>query len=363
MTDPWRSEDRLLHLVSSALIALERPELPDDSVYPEVVQRAVNAVALAFIRAGREAPLSVPVLVDLATSPPSEWGIGIDLDVPLLHEYSLAPTDACRSWKIAGSDPETEWFENEIMIPAITKCTQEGDQAGYTAFRRLLIERPVLSAVEFEAACDDPAFWTVADLLPACFPKAPAAYAYGGRYAVCAGCRTLMRPNVFGGWACELDRCAQAGENEPADYLEPHAGSAPRLLAAPLRTFVTGPGLVEIELERRLLKLGLDVAMWPDFDEYDLLVTFPDGSAWGIDAKDQQSGRLLGRSLKKLPDTDRLGRFYIAVPDHRLDPGGNYLAAFNAGCDPDLRPRIRFASATQVVREARRYLKELKDHA
>lgn len=354
----WSKEDDLVYLVASALIALEASELPAEGVYPEVVQRAVSAVALAAIRFGVEPPLHVPALVELAALPPSEWGLGLSATAALLNPATGAPTGACRDWRIAGGDPQTEVFEREIMVPAITRCREEDDQAAYTAFRRLLIERPVLTAAEYEETCDRDDLWAVADLLPRCYPKVPAAYGRGGVYAECPGCGTLMRPAAGSEWICELERCARSGPGEPADLIESQREGALRLLAAPLRAFITGPGLVEIELERKLQQLGLEVAMWPGFDAYDLGVRFSDGSRWGIDAKDWHSGRLLGRSFVQAPEMQGISRFYLAVPDHRDDPGGNYRAAFMASCDPEVLRSLRFASVKRLVSDARRYLKE-----
>lgn len=354
-------QQRLLHLVAGAIVALERERLPESGVYPEVVQRALDSVVLAAIQAGIEPPMSVPALVAWASSAPREWGIGLDLDLPLIDEYTGAPSEACREWDMAVFDPESEVFENEIIKGALQRCGDAEDPAGYTAFRRLLIEQPVLTRAELEDHADRDELWHVRELLDQAYPAAPSAFADDGRFAVCRGCRTLLRPTSRG-WACELDKCRMSDLDDVERTIERGSQRDLRLLAAPLRTYVTGPGLVELELEARLLDLGLQVDMWPSFDDYDLRIRFPDGTVWAIDAKDRRDARLLGLSMKRLPRLRDWQCFYLVAPDHRLDLGGNYLARFNAHCAPDVRAELTFCSVTELVKQAKQALRARREH-
>lgn len=52
--------------------------------------------------------------------------------------------------------------------------------------------------------------------------------------------------------------------------------------------FVTVPGVPELQLHRRLLRLsGVVAELWPDKDRVDLLVRLPGGGRWEVDVKDR----------------------------------------------------------------------------
>jgi hypothetical protein len=60
-----------------------------------------------------------------------------------------------------------------------------------------------------------------------------------------------------------------------------------------LERFWFYPGRAEIRLLEKLLKLGLEVELYPECDRYDLRVIFPDREVWAIDLKDYSNPYLL----------------------------------------------------------------------
>jgi hypothetical protein len=95
---------------------------------------------------------------------------------------------------------------------------------------------------------------------------------------------------------------------------------------------VTLPGLAEIRLEQRLLKLKLKVDLWPDFDSYDLRIEFPDGKAWAVDVKDWASPFLLALHIKNIPLNPPVERGYFVFPDERSWQA-DYVRAFRNTCN------------------------------
>ncbi|MFD0555437.1 hypothetical protein ACFQ3B_00040 [Stackebrandtia endophytica] len=244
---------------------------------------------------------------------------------------------------------------------ALAVCRSDDSPDSYVAYRRLLIERPVLTRAELDDLLGEVELLPVADLLPDCYPEAPAAYRQDGRFAVCAGCGCLMRPQRNGGWTCELDRCRRHGEAAIGRLIDLATTRGVHHLALPLRTFITGPGLVEIELESELRKLGLQVDMWPDFDAYDLAVTFRNGTVWAIDAKDRADPRLLGRSMTWLPRKPDWNRFFLVVPDHRVAQRADYISTFKRHCDTEIADRLRLYSVREFLKLVRRHLRQSKE--
>lgn len=348
----------LLHLLATALIDLSKLEAPGDPVYPRRVQQAYNLLTLTCLRQQVTPPASVPELASwAANSPPSAWGVGLDLDESLLDDLTRMPTDVCREWRMAVADPLAERFENELIGAALKACRDNAVPESYVAFRRLLIERPVMTRAELDEQLGDVDLLPVADLLPRCYPEAATAQRRDGGYVTCGGCGCLLRPQRHGGWACELDRCRHAGESVVQREISAVATRGVHQLSLPLRSFITGPGLVEIELERALHKLGLTVDMWPGFDAYDLGVTFADGTVWAVDAKDRADARLLGRTMTAPPDSPRWHRFFLVVPDHRFSTNDGYRRDFERHCPDEIRSRLRLCSVREFLAEVRRHLR------
>jgi hypothetical protein len=202
------------------------------------------------------------------------------------------------------------------MLGAISLCRSASAPESYTAFRRLLIERPVLTRGELALLTGEPDLLPLIDLTREQYRPASAGSATGGMFAACARCRCLLVPTGTGGWWCEQDRCrregpARPGTTYPVDQEVLH-------LSRPLRIFVTGPGRAEVDLERSLAGLGLMVEMWPGLDAYDLRVHLPGGRIWAIDVKDRASPALLGMDATPLPAAPPHDAAFLVIPRYRL---------------------------------------------
>jgi len=77
--------------------------------------------------------------------------------------------------------------------------------------------------------------------------------------------------------------------------------------------YLTLPGIVETDLRDHALRLGTEVVMWPNLDEFDLLIRL-DRKSWRIDAK-AWAPRL--RSRRLLAGDPPGQRLEIVIPDHQ----------------------------------------------
>ena len=59
-----------------------------------------------------------------------------------------------------------------------------------------------------------------------------------------------------------------------------------KIVTPGIHQYVTIPGIWEIYLAEELSKLGIRVTLWPEIDEYDLLVELDKNNRWAIDVKD-----------------------------------------------------------------------------
>lgn len=236
------------------------------------------------------------------------------------------------------ADPAAEWLPRwawqraeQVERQAFEALIHAGDQAGYTASRRFIIERP---AGQWQLLADERSsseIYRGARLVTEYVPV-PAERIYrlaggngGGCWWPCPVCRWPMR--VQG----QSVHCTYGPHQARFRIARPGAGAMPALVktsGARLRTpqacpvtgarcvdpavwrFITVPGIAELLLERRLRSIeGVEVKMWPVKDTFDALVTASDGYAWTVDVKDHaDAGRICG---------DPPAAEHVVVPGYR----------------------------------------------
>lgn len=356
----------LLRSVSTALVQLSRRQVPGDPVYDDSVQRAYNHLVLHCLTNGAEPPDSVPGMVTWASSTPlGQWPAdltpaGITGDEILVDPETCAPTQACLELAMPVADAVSELFENVIIAEAREACRAARSPKSYTAFRRLLTTRPVLTAADLIALAAEIELMPALEVIRRCYEPAPAAFLTDGAYRLCGRCGCLLVPLKNGGFRCELDRCRNDGGTTPGPELP--AAARVLQLSRPLRVFVTSPGLAETELETSLVKppLRLKPEMWPQFDTYDLRVPFPDGSAWAVDVKDWASPSLLGARMRPLPPDPPYNRAFIVVPEYRFRVREDYARAFKSALPPSLDRTITICSDAEFLALVKKELRRAK---
>lgn len=323
----------LLRTVATAVLDLSDVPNPGTFTlpYPAEAQRALDRTVLACLLRGAEPPRGVPDLLAWCREiPVVDWPLDLPEDLAAPNEYlidphGLEPTQLCYEWAISRRDSAAEHVEREMVFTAIEQCRAARMPEAYAAFRRLLIEHPVLTRGEAAATGLEPTFLPVADLLPHIYLPAPAGWARDSVLYSCGRCKTLLVPTRDDGWWCENDRCRRTGPAPVGKAYPEDDGGGVLTLTRPLRLFVTAPGRAELRLEKKLHGLRLRPQMWPGYDAYDLHVTLPGGQEWAVDVKDWASPALLGRQIRPLPEDPRHDRAFIVVPDHRMSRRPGYL--------------------------------------
>lgn len=343
----------LLCLVASALVRLSDQPGPGRPIYRHPVTQAYNMLVLEHLIAGIEPPNSVPDMVRLAMTPPAEWGLpDLTLDLPLVERDTRRPTSACYEWSVPLKNPLADRAERRWVQQAIQACKEYKSPESYTAFRRLLVDKPVLTTLDLEYERGLPEACPYRDLLPSYYEPAPAsARGADGEYRTCMGCGCLLREGVPGTYICDLYQCRPPGHGAVKEKIPEH--KRPLQLSAPLRTFVTGPGLVEKELKQRLA--GFDFVMWPEFDTYDVRVEFSDRTYWAVDAKDRADPRRLALELTDPPRHPKWDRFYYVVPNERMESRRGYGTAFERNRPRGRGEQIRLRSVDEFIAEAEAY--------
>ncbi|MCC3766828.1 hypothetical protein [Streptomyces sp. UNOC14_S4] len=367
--EDWAAHDGvpLLRTLAGALIELEFTTGLESFAlpYPPEAQRALDRTVLACLLSGEPPPAGLTELVDRCRSVPlAEWPLrlppdAIGLQDRLLDEESGRPTELCHEWAWRTPDAAVEFRERRVVRAAMRMCQEYGDEKAYTAFRGLLVRRPVLTAAEMFEVIGDMLLEPVRDLIRQIYRPVPDSYLRDGSYTCCERCLTLLVPSQDGEWWCERDRCRRQGPAPAGRRIERETAGQVSQLERPLRQFVTGPGRAEADLERDLLALGLEVHMWPGYDAYDLLVVFPDGHRWAIDVKDWAHPVFLGRSARAVPHDPPYDEAFWAVPTHRTTARTGYIAAFERARPGRARDLSLFTDA-EIVARARARLRTVK---
>ncbi|QKW20291.1 hypothetical protein HUT16_15530 [Kitasatospora sp. NA04385] len=337
----WSAYDGvpLLRTLAQALCLLEQQNglLEFTLPYPAAAQQALDRTATAFLLHGEPPPVSLGELVTRCrTMSLEDWPLRLPPEVVgpgdrLLDDLWGRPTELCHEWAERSGDPAARHRDNLVIGIALDLCRSAGEEDSYRSFRGLLVRRPVLTNAQLWGVLGDQVLAPVHELVKLIYQPAPLSWRRDGRYWTCSRCHTLLVPVGRDEWWCERDQCRRLGAPTPRPVPDVAPTESVRQLERPLRQFVTGPGRAETELETELRAMGLDVLMWPGYDAYDLLVTFPDGWRWALDVKDRANPYFLGQSAKPVPRTPPYDEAFWVVPKHRVAARRNYLAAFERG--------------------------------
>lgn len=328
--------------------------------YPAEAQRALDRVVLACLRVGARPPSGLPELIRWCRARPlGSWPLDqlpdslFGSEDRLIDAIAGSPTQLCHELAVRGrGDSAARQYDRLVIREAMRVCQEAWSPECYTAFRRMLVTRPVLTEDEWLELSTDLYLDPVRFLVEEIYAPVPAGYGSAGTYLCCARCLTLLTPLSWGGWWCERDQCRHQGAAPHGRVLETAEVGEIRQLRRPLRQFVTSPGQAEVALERELRSLGLSVEMWPGFDAYDLRITFPDGYVWAVDVKDWAHPGFLGSTAEAVRPDPPYDEACWVVPCFRAETRPGYLDAF-ARERPAHARGLRLLTDDQLSRAAR----------
>jgi hypothetical protein len=245
-------------------------------------------------------------------------------DVTLIEDSG--PTAECYRLAVEASQSEAEIRENVGYRLLRDVCSRRNDsQAFYGKWRRLTIERPVLTVDEiwkFPSLIDA----RLKDLIDTFYQEVPEPLAIDGRLPICTFSGTILRriQRAGKGWETECRdpgarRSAKRGDCEWMKY-RPGVWQ----LRRPFRIFWCLPGKTELALEKRFKIGGWQCELWPNFDEVDLVAEKAgQKQKLAVDVKDYSSPVTLARTFTGFGDFELSHRCIVVVPDHvaKVVPG------------------------------------------
>ena len=237
------------------------------------------------------------------------------------NDGKFQTTDECTDLIESLDDDLLNGLEQKLVYQALIKLSQ----SEYVAIRKFLIEHPVISEAEFrEMKFQYYDNSDVIDALEIAYEKIPK--------------NTFRCPNCE--WTMYIDGkqqfCSSRSCGEPKftkddlTYI-PHGHL--RLKRGVMR-YICTPGKLELEIKSYAEeKLGLDTQLWPEKDQYDIGITFPNGCYWAIDAKTHKnpySLRIAISNDRKLHQAKYDQAFYV-IPNKLLDENAGYCDICNRG--------------------------------
>lgn len=331
--------------------------------YPPPLQRGLNQLSLLCLQRGCQAPTGLPDLIQWCRRPLAQWPLRIEEGALTQHDVLLKgnlPTSTCDAWACENPDVEAELSETQVIKAVLDTCHAQQDQAAYISFRRLLIEQPALTQLEFFEKIRSAELHRLELPLKEAYEPAPLAFVKDGEFLCCPHCQGLLMRTIEDRWHCERERCRARGGRREGRRLP--ARDQVLWLRRGLRRFVSTPGQAELRLAHRLEKMGLRVELWPSFDRYDLRVHFPHGSIWGVDVKDWANPFLLARRVKAFPVEPRWDAAFFVFPTERERQRRDYVRAFSNHC-PHLVNGVEAASERQFLQRVRACLAGRSAHA
>jgi hypothetical protein len=358
------------HLIATGIIKrASRIELGEEvnGDYEIPLQLGLDRLNVLRFTQGLTLIKSVPDLLAWCRKPLREWLPGnlimLDPDDQLLS--GPFPTELCQDLACVASDVEAELSERHFIEQVFNICQGASDPQAYTDFRRLLIEKPVMTAFELLQCCQlRPSLDILIDLLPQAYESAPLDYIVKGNFFCCPVCGNLLQPNYEQTrLSCENGRCRRLVAKEDQGRVLA-AQEQVYWLKRGQRSFIAYPGLAELRLEKRLLDLGVEVEMWPEFDSYDLRVKLPRKTI-AVDVKDWANPFLLARKVqeKGFPASPAWDEAYYIFPKERKREQPDYVRAFTNTCNSSngrlkIGHKIKSAFENDFVKMVREELME-----
>ncbi|MEV1328425.1 hypothetical protein AB0J20_02470 [Micromonospora costi] len=323
--------------------------------YPANLQLALDRLTLLAWHQGAPAPASVVELLQLAQEPFGDWKIdltGADVDPDESLLIYGRPTATCEELGSLRGDVEGEIRENALLRGVMDKARAHDAPQSYVAFRELLIRQPAIAAMELDARLADPDLALLSDEVRQAYVEAPPEAMADGVIRTCGGCSGLRLPlDDDRTWVCEDETCPAPG-TAGTDHL---ASEGVWWLRRELRTFITAPGRAELRIADAIGKLGVSVALWPDFDACDIAV-FAE-RPWVADIKAWRNPVRLARRLRERlftvsPEAERA---YVVIGQEQVKAHPRYVARLRKAC-PQVRPgqRIVAVSETEFIGAVKR---------
>lgn len=312
-------EEIVFYLLAKGLKDLYENEEKNYSKLNTKLKRAINILA-------GESGIIVEDRADMITKFSKKIGEWYKEDSIYKDEAFIKdgmPTDFCCEIALNTEDIEGE-LEQRVILEIRNEFKTYGKEEDYKNFRSYLVKNPISLREKLEkfilknSGYNSNLKKTYARIYEF-YEEIPPHYINNNNIEVCNYCGwTIINKNKDK--HCVSDYC-KANFGVEKSKIKPYEKDMLRLKRGVMR-YTALPGIPELNLKNRIEKLGLEVILYPNFDQYDLEVKFKDCS-WAIDVKDYGNPYNLIHKIKDF-EPNNCEKSFIVVPNKRCKLNKDY---------------------------------------
>lgn len=351
-----------LRYLATGLAEWEKREPQERSNIPKALRVGMSRMYLTSLLQGDEqAPSNLPEFFEWAKKPVVEWKPATEIkhlspEVTLTEDGLIS--DFALQWQVTGSDVEMQ-VQEKVLQDVLEYCRTNQLEEQYRALRKLIIERPVLPYPEYRRLLSSTQLRPLRDFLLQIYVDL-ADLAGDNIYHFCPRCKYIMCRRQDETYRCRNMTCEQLSAKDrllPLPSVSKQEAETWKAVTPGVHRYGTLPGLWEIHLAETLTKMGVRVTLWPEIDEFDLLVEFSKKVRWAIDVKDWSY--LDEERLKKVEYRLDATETFVVFPSEREDV--LRIRVERQRLEPELGG-VRLRLVSEIVSQAQKIL-EKKNNA
>ncbi|MDJ0773568.1 MAG: Fis family transcriptional regulator [Mastigocoleus sp. MO_167.B18] len=308
-----------LRYVTTGLVDWEKEQPERRGKIPEALRIGMSQMYLQSLLEGdKSEPQNLPDFFDWAKNPLVEWKPTSEIQ-PLSPNITLIDdgltSDFTRQWQVEGSDV-TKQVQEKVLEDVLNHCRGHGLEKEYRAFRKQIINKPVLKFAEYRRMLSSSELGRLQKFLTKSYIDLNK-FEEQDVYHLCPHCGYVQRKRPNGTYNCRnsfCDRLAIEKKLPPLPTIPHEQAKDYKIVTPGIHQYGTIPGIWELYLEEELSKLGVRVTIWPEIDEYDLLVEFDKKKRWAIDVKDWEH---MYQSIKEVNYRLDATETFVVFPDER----------------------------------------------
>ena len=312
-----------LRYVATGLAEWEKREPMERSHIPQALRMGMSQMYLTSLLQGDEqAPTNIPEFFDWAKNPVVKWKPATEIkhlspEVTLIEDGLVS--DFALQWQVTGSDVEMQ-VQEKVLQDVLEYCRANQLEEQYVALRKLIIEYPVLPFAEFRSHLSSTQLRPLRDFLLQIYVDL-VNLVEEKIYHFCPRCKYVMH-KYKETYICRSHTCEQISAQyrlSPLPTISKEDADTLKVVTPGIHRYGTLPGLWELKLAEALTKLGVRVTLWPEIDEFDLLVEFSKKVRWAIDVKDWSylDEERLDKVKQKLQYRSDFTETFVVFPEPR----------------------------------------------
>jgi transcriptional regulator with XRE-family HTH domain len=352
-----------LRYLATGLAEWEKRDPQKRARLPQALRIGMSRMYLTSLLQGdRSAPENLPEFFAWAESPVVRWSPASDIknlspEVALIDDGFVS--DFTRQWEVSGCDVQNQ-VQEKVLQDVLEHCRARQLEEEYRLFRKLIITRPVLPYAEYRRLLSSSSpLKSLREFLPQTYVDLVQLGA-SSTYHFCPRCKYLQGRGSDGTYSCCNRWCRELATRlnlPPLPSIASDEAETWKAVTPGVYRYGTLPGIGEIQLAEQLTQLGVRVTLWPEIDEYDLLVEFGRKLRWAIDLKDWSY--LDEERLSRVQPCFDTQETFVVFPDEREE--ALRVSVVRSQIEPQLNG-VRLRLASEIIAQAQKIRQE-KSHA